>query len=331
MNRINNGNYITPNQFGNYTVFVNDYINQLYSRSLELYAKRYAQNNPTGTPRIDIEKIEESLGYIDDYLYYFFQFNNESFISIFENLIDNLKFITVLPPTMRGVYGQYKNNEKVLYINPKLHSDQRLTSDERTRLYICHELGHIQNSKWMNNLIIILNDINCSIEDKQLMYDGFSLLDEAITQDRAENITYYFSSKTRPSMTQRVTVLFDRSPHKTNFDYYGEFQVPTIDFARTLRGIGKLEDIDLVMKEFNTRALKEEFSKKIFDEYTTDGQISNTYYLLKQLGIIKNAAYAAFGYSDYRYIRQSSQALAKYNELVREMRDYRDPIITRSL
>lgn len=331
MNRINNGKYITPNQFGNYTVFVNDYINQLYSRSLELYAKRYAQNNPTGTPRIDIEKIEESLGYIDDYLYYFYQFSNENFVSIFMNLIDNLKFITVLPPTMRGVYGQYKNNEKVLYINPKLHSNQRLTSEERTRLYICHELGHIQNSKWMNNLIIILNDINCSIEDKQLMYDGFSLLDEAITQDRAENIAYYFSSKTRHNMAQRATALFDGKPHKTNFDYYGEFQVPTIDFARTLRGIGKLEDIDLVMKEFGIRALKEDFSKKIFEEYTTDGQISNLYYLLKRLGIIKNAAYAAFGYSDPRYINQSSRALAEYNQLVGKLRDYRDSIITKKL
>ena len=331
MNRINNGKYITPNQFCNYTVFVNDYINQLYSRSLELYAKRYAQNNPTGTPRIDIEKIEEFLGYIDDYLYYFYQFSNENFVSIFMNLIDNLKFITVLPPTMRGVYGQYKNNEKVLYINPKLHSNQRLTSEERTRLYICHELGHIQNSKWMNNLIIILNDINCSIEDKQLMYDGFSLLDEAITQDRAENIAYYFSSKTRHNMAQRATALFDGKPHKTNFDYYGEFQVPTIDFARTLRGIGKLEDIDLVMKEFGIRALKEDFSKKIFEEYTTDGQISNLYYLLKRLGIIKNAAYAAFGYSDPRYINQSSRALAEYNQLVGKLRDYREPIITKKL
>ena len=331
MNRINNGKYITPNQFGDYTVFINDYINQLYSRSLELYAKRYAQNNPTDTPKIDIEKIEESLGYIDDYLYYFYQFSDENFVSIFMNLIDNLKFVTVLPPSMRGIYGQYRNAEKTLYINPKLHSNQRLSSDERIRLYICHELGHIQNSKWMSNLIVILNNINCSNEDKQLMYNGFSLLDEATTQDRAENIAYYFSSKRRPNMAQRVTALFDGKPHKTNFDYYGEFQVPTIDFARTLRGIGKLEYIDLVMKEFGTRALKEDFSKKIFEEYTNDGQISNLYYLLKRLGIIKSAAYAVFGYSDPRYINQSSLALAEYNQLVRKLRDYRDPIITKRL
>lgn len=247
------------------------------------------------------------------------------------NLIDNLNFVTVLPPTMIGIYGQYRDDEKILYINPELHSDQILSSDERTRLYICHELGHIQNSKWMSNLIVILNNINCSNEDKQLMYNGFSLLDEATTQDRAENIAYYFSSKRRPNMAQRVTALFDGKPHKTNFDYYGEFQVPTIDFARTLRGIGKLEDIDLVMKEFGIRALKEDFSKKIFEEYTTDGQISNLYYLLKRLGIIKNAAYAAFGYGDPRHINQSSLALAEYNQLVGKLRDYRDPIITKKL
>lgn len=326
MNRIKNATYTTPNQFNDYTDLINEYINKLYGMSLELYLKRYTENNPTGTTKIDIEKIEESLGYVDDYLYYFYKFNNESFESIFKNLINNLKFITVFPPEKRGLYGQYKDKEQVLYINPQLHSSQRLSSDERTRLYVCHELGHIQNSKWMNNLIPILNRVNCSNQERQLMYDGFSLLDEATTQDRAENIAYYFSFKQRPPMTQRTTKLFDYHPHETNFDYYGEFQVPTIDFARTLRGIGKIEDIKLVMKEFNKQTLNEEFSKKLFDEYTHDGQILNLYYLLNRLGIIKNASYATFNYGDATYIKQSSKALAEYNQLVRRMRDYRDPV-----
>lgn len=329
MNTIDNGKYKTTNQFGNYTDFVNDYMNQLYGRSLELYLKRYTGNHPTGTQRIDIEKIEESLGYIEDYLFYFYQFNHDKFFSIFKNIIDDLKFVTVLPIEERGLYGHYSVSEKVLYINPQLRSSQRLSSDERTRLYICHELGHIQNAKWMKKLVPILNSINCSNEDRQLMYDGFSLLDEATTQDRAENITYYFSSKLRPSMAQHSTQLFDGKPFETNFDYYGELQIPTIDFARTLRGIGKINDRNLVMNEFDKRALSEEFSKRIFDEYMNDNQIENLFYLLKRMGIIKNASYAAFGYGNVEYLKKSSEALKEYNQVVGRMRDYREPIVAR--
>ena len=326
MNRINEGNYKTTNQFGDFTDFINEYLNKIYGRSLELYSKRYAINNPTGTPRIDIEKIEESLGYIDDYLYYYYQFKNEDFVSIFKNLIANLQFVTVFPPLKRVLYGEYVKSEKTLYINPQLHASPKLTSDERTRLYICHELGHIQNSKWMEKLEPILNNVRCSNEDRQLMYDGFSLLDEATTQDRAENITYYYSSKIRPLMYRQSTQLFDRRPFESNFDYYGEFQMPTISFAKTLRGIGKLSDDELVMEEFDKRSLNDEFSNRIFDEYTRDGQIENLYNMLKKLGIIKNASYAVFGYGEQKYLQQSSEALDKYNQLASKMRDYRDPI-----
>ena len=181
----------------------------------------------------------------------------------------------------------------------------------------------------MKKLVPILNSINCSNEDRQLMYDGFSLLDEATTQDRAENITYYFSSKLRPSMAQHSTQLFDGKPFETNFDYYGELQIPTIDFARTLRGIGKINDRNLVMNEFDKRALSEEFSKRIFDEYMNDNQIENLFYLLKRMGIIKNASYAAFGYGNVEYLKKSSEALKEYNQVVGRMRDYREPIVAR--
>ena len=86
MNRINEGNYKTPNQFGDFTDLVNKYLNKIYGRSLELYSKRYARNNPTGTPKIDIEKIEESLEYIDDYLYYYYQFQSAKIIFKVQNL-----------------------------------------------------------------------------------------------------------------------------------------------------------------------------------------------------------------------------------------------------
>ena len=78
-----------------------------------------------------------------------FKKNSEKTRSFFKNLIEKLKFVTVFPRANRGLYGQYVISEKTLYINPQLHASSKLTSDERTRLYICHELGHVKNSEWM--------------------------------------------------------------------------------------------------------------------------------------------------------------------------------------
>ena len=38
------------------------------------------------------------------------------FVSIFKNLIDNLQFVTVFPPSKRGLYGQYVDSEKISII-----------------------------------------------------------------------------------------------------------------------------------------------------------------------------------------------------------------------
>ena len=157
------------------------------------------------------------------------------------------------------------------------------------------------------------------------MYHGFSLLDEATTQDRAETITYYYSSKIRPFMSRKTSRLFDGTPFETNFDYYGEYQEPAISFARTLRGIGKINNREEAMEKLDVRALKEDFAESVFNEYRLDGQITNLHKLLKSLGIIKNAGYAVFNYAPIKYLHESATALKEYNELVSKMREYREP------
>ena len=322
-----NNSYITTHNYGPYTDLINKYITQLLVNSKDLYTKRYINNNPTGTQIIDQIKIEASLGYIDDYLYYFYQFNNDDFVSILSTLIDKLKFVTVFPSgNERGLFGEYVDIEKTLYINPELSSSRTLTSDERTRLYICHELGHVQNSLWMKRVATIVSKLNVSY-NKQLLYDGFSLLDEATTQDRAENITYYYSHKIRPYRSARRTQVFSGRTFESNFDYYGEMQVPAIRFARSLRGIGKINNDESAMKKLDQRALKEDFADKIFDEYEKDNRNNDLYFILEKLGKIKNAVYAVFGRAPKKYLYESLQSLEDYNKVVVGLRDYREPRI----
>lgn len=328
LNRINNGRYNIVHDFEESNDLIKQYIEVVYHKSLLLYAKRYQGVNATGTNKLDINKIEESLGYIEDYLYYFYKFNRDEFDNIFNNLVNNLNFVTVLNQGERGLYGKYVSNEKCLYINPEMKSSINLDSDSRIRLYINHELGHIINSEWMKSVESYLNSnhIN-SLIDKQLLYDGFSLFDESTTQNRAEEITYYYLNKKRPSKKfYKRGNLFDGTAYKTNYDYYGEMQEPTISFARILRGIGKIEDDTLALNEFCKRALKPNFATNIIEEFTVDGQLTNLYYLLQRLGKIKNASYASFGMGTRKDLDESLNALNEFYRLAPRLRDRREPL-----
>ena len=108
MERIISGIYTTPNNFGPLTDAINEYINKLYASSINLYEQIYV-TNPTGTFDIDISKIEDSLGYIDDYLFYYYQFHYEDFPDIAMTLIQKLQYVTVFPPRKRGLFGGYWN------------------------------------------------------------------------------------------------------------------------------------------------------------------------------------------------------------------------------
>ena len=110
---------------------------------------------------------------------------------------------------------------------------------------------------------------NLNQNQKQLIYDGFSLLDESTTQDRAEDISYFYAHKQRPNIERYVDSrgMYDREPYKTNYDFYGELQEPATIFARTLRGIGKIEDDMETISALSKRALNPNFINSIINEY----------------------------------------------------------------
>lgn len=326
--RIKKGTYNILYDFGSYTNYVKDYINAVYGKSLHFYKETYADSGiSTGTQSLDIVKIEQALGYLEEYLYYFYHFYSDDFSKIFFNLLSKLEVISVFPPQKRGLYGQFVEAAKTLLINPELHPSRCLTSDERTRLYMAHELGHIINSDWMGQAKKIISESSvCDSSSKELAIDGFSLLDEAITQDRAEDIAYYFAHKIRPQRTSRRGSLFSGDVYTTNYDFYGELQQPAVMFSKTLRGIGSIEDDDLALRRLSGRALKSDFADDIFYEYEVDGQLTNLFELLKEMGTIKCASYATFGMDDASYILESKTAKDSVVRLTSSLRDVRTPL-----
>ena len=134
-----------------------------------------------------------------------------------DNIINNLKrkelglrVIEFLPPELSHVYGYSIGNK--IQINQKMtiHSNSpQLTPLEIRRLYIFHEIGHkILNvlptvnlyNNYVDTLEPILKDKGLQTFDlsfKEYVVDGFTMIEECLTQELAEYLTYYSSQKKR--------------------------------------------------------------------------------------------------------------------------------------
>ena len=195
---------------------------------------------------------------------------------------------------------------------------------------MAHELGHIINHNWMNKVEEYANQQirqgTLSQEEAQLIYDGFSMLDEATTQNRAEDFVYKFSGKQRPRLANYWNKnLFNGETYKSNFDYYGELQEPATMFARTLRGIGKENDDIRALNMLSERAMSPNFFNNILNEYSRDGQIPSFIKEVQNMGLLKRASYANFEQEDVSYLRNSKTYLDRLRSITTKMRDYREP------
>ncbi len=322
---IEGNRYRLHNHFSNHGQEVEAYLQQVYINSISFYRNNYSNRlHLTESIEQDADALYYSFGYLEDYLFYYDQFYPQDFKRVFDALKRKLNIITVLPKKRRGIYGEFVETHRLIFINPALVPSTSLTGQERTRLYMCHELGHIINSDWMNTVV---NHISSeATDDLQLIYDGFAMIDEATTQNRAEAITYYFCGKQRGELRRLRSSLFDGQPFKSNFDYYGEFQEPAIAFSKTLRGSGgPYASDDDAMRLLSVRTLDPRFVDKVFYEYQRDGHLSDLIDMLKNLGRIKNGKYASFGIGDRSSISETRLAKENFMRRVVPLFDSRQP------
>lgn len=315
--------FTLSHDFGQYNEEVKNYLRYVYIGSLNFYEATYLDYKPTGTEDLDLYTIDRTIGYLEDYLYYYFRIYPKYFLDVFNALNKNVNKISVLEPAKRGLYGEYVSSFGIVYVNPELSRSKTLSKDERTRLYVCHELGHAVNHEWIKTLNNYIKDDNPSV--KEFTLEGFSLIDEATTQNMAENIAYSYSSSNRPRQRINKSSMYNGEVYRSNFDFYGELQEPATLFAKTLRGIGDQDNDDVALDFLSLRALKKDFANSIFYEYFRDGHESDLYYLMTYLGVIKKASYATFGYEDKKYINASESAMRELRKLAGCLRDPRPP------
>ena len=282
-------NYNMRFDFGEYKDIVQSFLNSLVNNSYTTFKKQIKDGKILKGHKQPIEKdtkyqIEESnmkffIRNVEEFLHYYYVNDKRSFYNVL-SAVQKLKAISVLDDKDRGAYGVTLNYDTIL-INPDLKKSSlltsRLTSSQRKRLYVFHELGHMVNKAWLDELGIILDgQPGMPPQSKDLFMDGFRLLDEATTQDRAEQMAYYYAKTERPMLyysKDQNNEMYGGKVYKTNFDYYGELEPIAIEFGRTLKGIGKISDDRKAMSTLSKRALKRSFANDIIKEYTKDQQI----------------------------------------------------------
>ena len=300
--------------FHDYGSLVDEYLTRVYNNSVSYYTSnngKLSQNNP------DSKRIDKYIEYLDDYLYFYYRFYKSNFSDVFMSLVDGLKFVGVLPKNNSGIYEQYADSCKGVFVSPNLVGRRGLSSDDITRLYLCHGLGHVVNCKWVYSSARSKNEEFC---------DGISLLDEVTAQDRAESIAYYYAGKDRPKKEVKSSIIFNGEPYSTNFDFYGELQELALMFARTLRGIGSIENDDEALRVLDTRTLSPNFFDEVISEYRRDGEMDNLVSLFVNMGVVKNASCSLFS-SDIPsyYIKNSKTSKDELRKLTNTLRDYRKP------
>lgn len=302
-------------------------MNEVFSGIFDRSVKYYLNNRDGYEQKFALCKIVE---YVQDLEKYLIGLINLGYVTtdnvnLVKDSFKNLDTIGLLNSSYHGgIYGI--TDSRRIEINPNLRNSNTLSASERTLLYISHEMGHRLHFGWSNRM-----QLNGMLADSQIkdcyrklpnqeqmyIYSGFDMLDEALAQDRAEEIAYYFANRVRPQLSLRSTYLFNKKPFKTNYDYYGEFQELAIKFGKTLRNITK--DDSKVLKQLGQTAIDNDFVKKIEYEYRSNNNLIDLFALIHAMGTIKEAAYEVFGMGTRNTILKSARALETFNSITNKI------------
>lgn len=289
------------------------FLKNIYETSVNYY-KKIMRKDSLGEQKYRLNKIKEFVNNIEIYFYELIKLGYVTKSNIYFVLrqLISIELIKFVKKDEENSFAGY-TEEKIISLNPKIPGKGKLDSKNRTLLYSAHEYGHVINQKWKLEVFNYAKNVwqNAKIqrEGKRFGFSspkyfmmGFDMLDEAITQDMAENITYDYVQKERPAKEFKMKeAVLGRMPYLTNFDYYGEFQEIAVKFAKGLGTInssssGSFED---VLKQLGKMATKENFSSILLNEFNGDlGKLRDYFIMISAMGTMKDASYRVLNLSD---------------------------------
>ena len=215
----------------------NDKVKAFLTNLINNSKNRFSADISSGMASMeDLDGLSTTLEAVERFLYYNYKVYPDVFDNTLNTISSNLDTIACLPMNNRGIYGNTETEKKTVFINPSLPGSKHLSNEERIALYTAHELGHIINNTWMQRVIASLNSMiqrkEISQADAQLVYDGFSMLDEATTQDRAEDFAYTFARRRyRPSLQNyRSSSLYNGETYIASISNFSIFSFKFFDW-----------------------------------------------------------------------------------------------------
>ena len=223
---------------------------------------------------LDIENFFTSaisLKYID----------RNNYLKVIERLSgdDGLRHLDTLTTQRYGIFVASSFND-VLQITPnpqKSEASPLLNEKDIRRLYtyeaMAHKILNIGNDE--NSIELFMSTIRNIVrskgaypklgEEMDEIPKGFSMLDKALSQELAESITYYTAGLDRPYYERRVDL---GKEVYSNHDRNAIYQMPTVEFGKTLRGMTNIFPTnESVLKNMIRKAINGDFILDVMREY----------------------------------------------------------------
>ncbi len=245
--------------------------------------------------------------------------NDKNLTTVITKLMKIEKFGN-LPVNQRGIFGYSIHNDNSPMLSIAINPD---LDPYRKELYAFHEFTHAVldgNSDFMSKTA---RNTGASPEQQVLFADGYTVIEEAVAQNTAEQMMAKLYGRNRALYAQSTDAIIPGVKFSTNFDYYGLYQPIGNTFARTLSGIGCLRnrgDNDIYLNALSARAFNGGFAEGIIKEYKSRGHFKELAISFVKLGRVYEAKQASFGWNNTSYdlskIRDYYlEALGSFNEL----------------
>ena len=275
-----------------------DYLNKIYINNIN-----YLLNNG-----YDLEYAKEFIKDIEDYLYYFkIKKYNVNIIIDKINDIDNIEFYdslyvnnntnheeTILPVLNRGTR---------ILLSTYISGDNRLSAKERRKLYIYQGLSHSVISLKNKKTLLFSKKYNRYLDGvyitENIVNNGWLLLEDTLSQELAEKITYCTLNKIRPGYKPGLeNEEYPISDYKisSNLEMYRMFQELIIKFGLTINKIGNIVNYSdkSIMNDMLKYSINNDFSSIVIDQYNQDNLSLELYQLLYLMGLLINEKYRIY-------------------------------------
>ena len=252
------------------------------------------------------EYAEELTNDIEDFLYYFKikGYNVNSIldkikdietIEFYDSLYINTDIDTIPPVLNRGI--------KIL-LSTSISGDKRLSAKERRRLYLyqglCHSIFSFKSNKTIAFSKFYNRYLNSNVSlTEAIVSNGWLLIEDTLSQELAEKITYRMVDKIRPCYRPGLDCEdYPISDCKitSNLEMYRMFQELLVHFGLTINKIGYTYNYSdkSILNDLIKYSISNDFSSVVIYEYATKNQSLELYQILYLMGILINEKYRTY-------------------------------------